>query len=272
MAYQKLETKKGAAIIYIALLVVALVLMLSARQCSSKRIGDRPDEMAGGDTLNVAIEISPTGLSLEGDTISGTYYNLLREVCARHHRPIKFHPYTRLEDALTWLHDGKCRLIVGDLPVTAEMREELIFVNPVGVDKQVLVQLNDSALMANHKGDSTTVLPSVKNQFEIAGREVHVPKGSPYLQRLRNLSHEIGDTIYVIEEPDYSSEQLVILTALGRIPLAVVNRSTAESLKSHYPMLNLSVDISFNQFQSWALAPRDSLLRDTLNVWLSRKL
>ena len=60
----------------------------------------------------------------------------------------------------------------------------------------------------------------------------------------------------------------MILTALGEIPRAVVNRATAESFRDRYPSLDLSVNISFNQFQSWALAPRDSLLRDSLNLWL----
>jgi hypothetical protein len=40
-------------------------------------------------------------------------------------------------------------------------------------------------------------------------------------------------------------------------------------MHKRYPKLDLSVDISFNQFQSWAISPRDSLLRDTLNLWLS---
>lgn len=256
MGYRKLEVKKGAVALYMVLLVVTLALMLTARQCSTKRIGERPDPVAGGDTLNVAIEISPTGLSLAGDTLSGEYYDLLRQVCARNNRPVKFHPYTRLDDALAWLREGRCRLIVGDLPVTAEMRDRLIFVEPVGVDKQVLVQL----------GDST----AVKTQFDLGGKTVHVAKESPYIPRLRNLSHEIGDTIYVVEDSEHSSEQLVILTAIGEIPRAVVNRATAESLRSRYPALDLSVDISFNQFQSWAMAPRDTLLRDTLNHWLSQ--
>ena len=145
MPFQKLQPRRGSMLLYIVLLVVALGLMLSARQCSTSRIGLPPDMTAGGDTLNVAIEISPTSLSLAGDTLSGAYYNLLRQTCASHNLPVRFHPYTRLEDALQWLSEGRCRLIVGDLPVTAELRDSLIFLNPVGVDKQVLVQLRDSS-------------------------------------------------------------------------------------------------------------------------------
>lgn len=247
--------------LYVALLVGAVTLMLTARQCSVERIGPRPDNVAGGDTLNVAIEISPTGLSLSGDTLSGVYYDMLKGALSRHGVAVRFHPFTRPEDALQWLRDGRCRLVVGEFPVTSEMREELIFVNPVGVDKQVLVQLGDSI---DHSRDSL----KVRNQFELGGKTVHVVKGSPFVQRLRNLSREIGDTIYIVEDSVYSSEQLVLLTAVGEVQFAVVNRATAGSIAASYPALDYSVDVSFNQFQSWALAPRDSLLRDSLNLWL----
>lgn len=256
---KRLQAKHGNATLYVILFIVALGLMLSIRQCSVNRLGPRPDNVAEGDTLNVAIEISPTGLSLSGDTLSGTYYNMLRSACSRHGMPIHILPYTRVEDALQWLRDGRVRLVVGNLPVTAEMRRDFIFVDPVGVEKQVLVQLRKS----------DTVPPEVITQFDLASRTVVVPKESPYIPRLRNLSHEIGDTIYIQEDADNSSEQLVIMTALGRIPMTVVSRATADSLAGRYPLLDTSVEISLNQFQSWALLPADSLLRDSLSTWLS---
>ena len=66
---------------------------------------------AGGDTLNVAIEISPTGMSLAGDTLSGEYYDLIRKLCREHGVPVKFHPFTRPEDAVEWLHEQGYRVL-----------------------------------------------------------------------------------------------------------------------------------------------------------------
>ena len=139
--------KKGRLGVLVASLVAAIALMFAARQCSSGRIGERPDMFAGGDTLNVAIEISPTGMSLAGDTLSGEYYDLIRKLCREHGVPVKFHPFTRPEDAVEWLLSGRCRLLVGDIPVTAETRESFIFVDPVGLDRQVLVQLRDTTAL-----------------------------------------------------------------------------------------------------------------------------
>lgn len=266
MIWNRLQAKRGSLWLYLVLLILAPTLMIMLRQCSSKKIGPQPDMAAGGDTLNIAIEISPAGLDLSGDTLTGYYYNMLRRISAAAPDsaplPMRFLPFTRVEDALTWLNEGRCRMVVGDIPITAELRNKYIFVDPVALDRQVLVQLRDTVETDTLATGSSRF---IHNQFELAGREVRVAKGSPYIQRLRNLSREIGDTIYIIEDPDYSPEQLAILTATGEVPLAVVSESTAKSLSSSYPNLDHSVAISLNQFQSWLLMPADSLLRDRIN-------
>lgn len=252
-----LEMKKGAMPLYIIILVLVVAIMIMLRQCSVDRIPPKEEKVASGDTVTVAIEISPNGLSLEGDTLSGEYYDLIREVFAKHGRPVAFIPYTRLDDAVNWLAENRCRMVAGDIPVTAAMRDRLLFLQPVAIDRQVLVQVRDTSGRF------------VQSQFELGNRRVHVPASSPYIERLRNLSHEIGDTIYMVEDADHSPEQLVVLTAIGQIPLAVVNRSTAEALKEKYPQIDCSVPVSFNQYQSWAVARGDSAMLDTLNRWFA---
>ena len=73
--------------------------------------------------------------------------------------------------------------------------------------------------------------------------------GSPSAMRLRNLSAEIGDTILVKEDPDYGSEQLVMMVAVGDIPLAVVNEKTALRLAGEYPGIDVSTAISLPSFR-----------------------
>ena len=59
--FNRLPHKKGSFPMYVLLLAVAAVLMIGMRQCSMKGIGERHEPIAGGDTINVAIEISPMG-------------------------------------------------------------------------------------------------------------------------------------------------------------------------------------------------------------------
>lgn len=255
--FQRLKPKSGQLGLSLLLLAGAVMLMVSVRQCSAPGLPPRNEEMAGGDTINVAIELSPMGVSLSGDTLSGVYYDLLGEVCRRHGLSVRFHPFTLLSTALDRLEEGKYRLVVSDIPATAEMKERFIFTDPVEVDRMVLAQLADSA------GN----VP-VGNQVELAGKEVWLPKGSPALSRLSSLAREIGDTIIVRQDSLYSSEQLLILVANGERPNAAVSLAVAKEMKERYPRLDLSLGLSFNQFHSWALNPKDTLLRDSLSAWI----
>ena len=115
----------------------------------------------------------------------------------------------------------------------------------------------------------TTPRP-LRNQLDLARKTVYVPKGSPALIRLRNLEHEIGDTIYIVEDDLYSSEQLAIMVAKGDIDFAVCDQQIALVSAAQLPEIDVETDISFTQLQAWAVRKDAPALRDSLNVWLER--
>lgn len=256
---KKIAPKKGNIAAYLTMIVALIVIMILLRNCSSPA-ASITDSRAGGDTLNVAIEISPIGVSTRGDTLGGFYYDMIRRVAADNNRAVKIDGFTDIAGALERLQNGRYDLVIADVPMTAELKKDFLFTDPVVIDRQVLVQLVDSV----------SGKPAITLQQDIAGDTVYLPANSPLRSRLLNLARELGDTIYVVEDPDYASEQLVMMTAIGEIPNAIVNRRMAESMKKTYPRLDTSVEISFNQFQSWILAQRDSVLLDSMNSWLDR--
>jgi len=71
---------------------------------------------------------------------------------------------------------------------------------------------------------------------------------------------------FILERIENSFSLAWSLTASGEIERAVVDEKTARRLAADYPMLDVSVPVSFNQFQSWAVGC--PALRDSLNVWL----
>lgn len=107
--FEKMQQKKGNAPFYMLLLAIVVIVMMMLRQCSVKSLPPRQDNIAGGDTINVAIEISPVGVTLQRDTLSGTYYDMLADMAAQHGRPLKFHPFTQLQHALDGLDQGRYR-------------------------------------------------------------------------------------------------------------------------------------------------------------------
>lgn len=250
----------GRLSLYLGLLLAAFITMWLIRTCSIpspfSKAGTKP---SGGDTLDVAIDYGPMSLFTYDDTLGGFNYDMIRGMATANGLKVKFHPVTTPGSSIEGLENGLYDIVVSDIAATAEASENVVFTEPVYLDKQVLVQKKDSLGNAE-----------VSSQLDLAGREVWVTSGSPSAMRLRNLSAEIGDTILVKEDLDYGSEQLVMMVAVGDIPLAVVNEKTALRLAGEYPGIDVSTAISFTQFQTWALRKKEMELTDSVNSMIKR--
>lgn len=252
-------TKKRCVLpVVIGAVIVALVAIGISRRHSIE--GDtslvasyeRPD----GDTLAVAIEMSPLTYILENDTAEGFDYLMLRDMAREHGVPVKFHPFTQLDKAFEDLNDHKYDILVASMPSTTPLKKYFPLTEAVYIDRQVLVQRADSSGAP------------INAPEELRGDTVWIAKGKPFKTRLTNMANELGDTITVLVDPEHSSEHLAIMTALGQIKNAVVGRAVARRVARQYPQLDYSTPISLSQFQVWAVAPGDSVLADTLNRWI----
>ena len=144
------------------------------------------------------------------------------------------------------------------MPATGALKEVFPLTDAVYLDKQVP---RATTRLRQH-------LQAHKFPGTIAWRHRWVAEGSPAMTRLRNISFELGDSIHVRGGGDRSAEHLGIMVALGEIRHAVVGEAVARRLADDYPNLDVETPISFNQFQTWAVAPSDSTLLRALNEWL----
>ncbi|MGN0213660.1 MAG: transporter substrate-binding domain-containing protein [Muribaculaceae bacterium] len=252
-----MKPKKGQPMVYVALLVVVIAAMIGLRHCGDGGVRSGSLQQSGGDTIDVAIEYSPMMCYTYANTLGGFNYDLLRMLSTHFGRPMKFHPVVTLNDALDALEKGGVDVLVAQFPVTKENRLRLLFTDEVYIDKQVLVQ---------KKRDDGSV--AIATQLDLAGDTVYVVKGSPMKERISNLSREIGDSIFVKEEPLYGPEQLFLQVATGEIAYAVINRRIALDLAKRYENVDISTSISFSQIQAWAFAKQNVELQQTFNSWL----
>lgn len=244
--------------VYAAVIVLSVVVVLFlVRQCSMP-VTHVADHRAGGDTLNVAVELSPMTLSTAGDTLGGFGYDILMQITKAHGVPVKINAFSSLPEALSKLESGRYDLIVSDMPVTASLKEKYGFTDPVYRDRQVLVQRADSDGVAE-----------IGSQQELGGKEVWAAAGTPIVSRLYTLGQEIGDTINVHEDAGHTEEQLLISVAIGEIPRAAAGQFVAQRMAADYPCLDISVDLSFSQLKCWTANRSDTILIDSLNVWIA---
>ncbi len=251
--------KTGGMPVILSLIIIALGAIGYVRHFGS---GDyavaAKYEKPKGDTIAVAIEMSPLTYTLRNDTAEGFDYNMLSEIAAEHGVAVRFYPFSQLEPAFRDLYDRRYDILIASLTSTNSIKNFFALTEPVYLDRQVLVQ----------RADTIGGRGPVTSQEQLMHDTVWVAEGSPFATRLRNMCKELGDTIFVMSSPRYSSEHLAILTALGEVRHAVVNEAVARDIAADYPELDINTPISFNNFQCWAVAPGDSVLLDSLNVWI----
>lgn len=259
-AAQKMKKKLEKGRLYAVVIVAATVLVCLnfGRRCSTTESTLADDYVKpSDDTIAVAIEMSPLTYTFCHDTAEGFDYSILKEIGRRHDVRFSFRPVSDLDRAFAGLNDGQYDLVVASFPATSALKEYFPLTDAVYIDRQVLVQRRGA--------DS---VPPTRTLQQLRGDTVWISAGSPFRTRLQNLAAEMGDSLTVIPTPEYSAEQLVVLTALGKIPRAVVNENVARLTARDYPDIDYSVPVSLSQFQVWAAAPGDSVLVDSLDRWL----
>ncbi|MDR0573233.1 MAG: transporter substrate-binding domain-containing protein [Tannerella sp.] len=215
-------------------------------------------EIRSEGTLRIVTEYNQSGYFVLGDTIGGFQYELCQAISKISGLEVQIFLEMSLSESFMGLKKQEYDIIACNIPVTSEIKENYLFTDPVVFNKQVLIQRTTEA------NDS---IPPVRNQLELARKTLYIPANSPALLRIQNLQHEIGDTIYIVEENRYSSEQLIIMVAKGDIDYAVCDLQIATIAKKQFPEIDIDTDISFTQLQSWAVRKESVILLDSLNRW-----
>ena len=253
---------KRLLVAYATLLLIVIMLMISLgrRVRTERKVAPRdyPEIQAEG-ILRIVTEYNQSGYYISGDTSLGFQYELCQAISQLSGLEIQSHLEMSLAKSFERLSNNECDIIAMNIPITSEMRENYLFTDPIVLDKQVLVQRTAEA----NGGQAP-----IRNQLDLAQKTLYIPKDSPALLRIRNLQDEIGDTIYVIEDELYSSEQLMIMVAKGDIDYAVCDQRIAKRTQEKLPELDIRTDISFTQLQSWAIRETSPILLDSLNSWL----
>jgi membrane-bound lytic murein transglycosylase MltF len=211
------------------------------------------------DVLRIAVRFNQIDCMTRGDTLAGFQYELAKHFAEDDlHVKARFIKVADLSEAILLLQTGKVDLIAQNIPQTADMLRLLDISAPILVSRAVLVQRktvsNDSLF--------------VTKQLQLAKRQVCVVKGSPYVDRINNLSQEISDTIYVNEMKLHDAEELILLVAKGTIRYGVCDEKVAQYFTKRFPDIDDKVAIGFSQLQGWGVRKENPSLMKAVNLWL----
>ena len=166
------------------------------------------------------------------------------------------------------LQRGKGDLIAHGLTITNARKDEVLFTDYLYLTHQVLVQKKPDNW---RKMKWSAVERSlIQDAIELIGDTVSVREETSYLQRLRNMSDEIGGEIIIDTlQGTASTDDAIEMVLSGEIKYTVSDDNIANVFATYYPILDIDVPISFSQRIAWASRVNSPQLTETVNKWLS---
>jgi membrane-bound lytic murein transglycosylase F len=170
-----------------------------------------------------------------------------------------------LNESFELLRSGEADLIAQNLTITRDRQSFVDFTEPLMQSYQVLVQRKPEGWKKLSEKEIQTSL--ITNPVDLNGKTVYVMRGSAFVNRLQNLSGEIGGNIHVIQV-DESIEQLIYLVSIGEIPMTVCDNMIATVNSRYYPNLDIATPLSLQQNMAWAVREGSTTLLQELNHWI----
>lgn len=211
--------------------------------------------------LRIVTDYSSSGYYVSRDTVAGFNNDLIRLLQQYTPIHIEVSAEGQIDKLMNGLRNGKYDVVATDIPITSELRDSLGFTKPILFDKLVLVQ---------RKKQYNAGKEPIRSHLDLAKKTLYIPDNSPAILRIKNLSHEIGDTIYYVQDPLYGTEQLAMMVASGEIDYTVCDEKNIFALSQSLPEIDFATYIGFTHLEAWAVRPNAPVLLDSLNCWLGK--
>lgn len=250
--------KKAVILISASLIIILLLWLIFFRGKDNPR---DYEEIESSGAINIVTDYNPVGYFVSGDSLTGFNHDVIELLGSQIPFKIRVSLESNLDKSIEGLNTGKYDIIVRNIPITSELRSSLVFAQPIIQNRQVLIQ---------RKKEFNDNTEPIRSHLNLAKKTLYVSAGSPAILRIRNLSHEIGDTIYVKEDDFYSSEQLAMQVAAGDIDYAVCDEKVAIEIAKTLPEIDYTTLIGFTHLEAWAVSDQSPILLDSLNSWINR--
>ncbi len=167
------------------------------------------------------------------------------------------------------LNEGRGDIIAHNLIVTKPRRKRIAFTEYITTTRQVLVQRKPRnwRAMKLHEIDRHIITSPI----DLIGKTIHVRQGSAYVERLKNLSDEIGGDIHIVEVPgDTSTDELIWQVAQGKIEYTIADENIAKINQSYYRDLDVRTPVSLPQRVAWAVRKSSPQLLAAVDEWIRK--
>ncbi len=254
---------------YIFAIVLIILLLNLLQSCSSK---DEKEEEVKIENLRDNKLVALTGYNAYSYFIykgqpMGFEYELVKKLAEHLNVSLEVKVSSSIEEMFKMLNSGEGDLIAFNLTITKERLKIVDFTKPINTIKQVLVQRKPDnwEKMKLHEIEKRLL----RDPAELIGKTVFVRSSSAYVQRLINLSDEIGGDINVVEaEPELTIEDLIARVDSGSIDYTISDDNIAHLNTVYYRNIDVETDISLSQRIAWAVQKKSDDFEADVNKWL----
>lgn len=256
-----MKVNKAYLSLIFILIIIAIGLFISYKPSNYDTIKRDYDAISKEGKIRFVTDYNSLGYFVSGDSVGGFNYDLIQLLKSYTNLDLDIMLETNLGKSIDGIKDGKYDVLVRNIPTTSDLKDALDFTNAIAQSKQVLVQ--------RKKAYNDGIEP-IRSHLQLAKKTIYVPEKSPAILRINNLSHEIGDTIYYVEDPLYGSEQLIMKVVAKEIDYTVCDEKTAKSMAASNPEIDYKTLIGFTHLEAWAVRKNAPILLDSLNTWLEK--
>ena len=200
---------------------------------------------------------------------SGFEYELLSDFCNANGLELEMLVNENLDSCFCLLDSCKVDMVAVGIGANKDMKRRYLLTNPILMQRSVLVQRlpKDWNQMSTENEVENQLL---RSSVDLAGKTIHLPKGSHEVKLLEHLSDQIGDTIYIVQNDSLNSVDLVQAVATGLIDYTVVEEYVARMASIGLRGLDTKLNVSVEQPLGWAVRNNDgdSSLLTALNSWI----
>jgi membrane-bound lytic murein transglycosylase F len=256
---------------YTKLIITILISLLLLLNCGSEELPEEESKEKAKKAVRTKL-VALTGYNAYSYFIykgqpMGFDYELVRKLADNLHLQLELRIVNDISEMFRLVNSGEGDIIVFNLTITRDRLAEVDFTNSYNSIKQVLVQRKPDNWEKMRLDRIEKQL--IRDPVDLIGKTIVVRSNSSYLERVHNLSNEIGGNILILEaEPELTTEDLIAMVASGEIEYTISDDNVANLNEANLRNIDVSTPVSLSQRIAWAVKKSDNELLNSVNEWM----
>lgn len=268
---------QGSLISLLILVITLLVSCSSEKRKKARAEKDRQeslvidydlDQILESGVLRVITTYSPTGYFLYRGETMGFEYEIFNRLAGELGVSLEMVLAKNVDSVIPMLHRGEGDIIALGYTITNDRQNDVAFTEPYLITHQSLIQKKPDNWRKMTLDNIKKSL--VTDVVELINDTVSVRQRSSYYMRLKELSNELGDTVYIDILPgEMSDEQIIEMVSKGEIKYSIIDDHKASIHESYFPNIDSDTPMSLSQRIAWAVRKTSPDLLEVINEALT---